>query len=952
MESLLLARRKRVPFPWAALGILLFAFGNPCLAAEDPAVRRGLWRDPDFSRIGRPGGPAVDGEGGLLEISEYSARELFKNELTRVKIEAPDLDPEFGETAKIRIDSDDYLDFDEQRNNIYGRSRTTVRYKEYTLTADKVLLDVQLQEAQAVGNVELSFGLESIKAEKMVFNFRRQQGFATHVDGQIKDVYFRGAPDEKKKDRASFQRLDARMSVLSGTSLTGCDFPIPHYRVNAKEFVILEQDRIFAKDAVLYIWEVPVMYIPAYTRSLSEHSAWSFILGYESELGGVLRTTYDYYYKDYAPPPEDDDAEPDRRTFSKATGIVDVFTDRGVGYGLRHVYDVDYDRHRGRVRLYAINDSGREVETIDGVDESGDQRYLIQIGHRSDLTQDIQFLTDVDWPRDPEIHYDILDFFQEEEEGRIPERHARFALQYVKQHYLARILFEMKERIGRDRYNNYSDPNDDDSDYDEDLDSIGRGATDPENEEDDEDRRGLPTTRWARVTERRPQITVATKWLKPFRYPLYYNLDVNLINNLDKGMNVLGDEDDSTVRGIDAYQQLMYPLFFGDHSTLVSQAGVGVGHMEREDDEFHFDFTRGVINEETGRTQLDGLTFTDVGNETFLVGEEEYSLSDVSAGFAYADFNTRWTTRFTEALTGNVRYKIRKGNKNSLGQWYHDIGSRLTRSDLYNFRNEAHEIGGGLSYDLAKPNLSLGIDAHRNLRNASDRASGENIQSIVVYGDYETPRDVFDVKADVGFHTTQNRHPSDPNQFEGDTAVGNLEFELFPRKERFWLTFNGRVWRDLTDDPAEKDRETEEDPDNPEEDDDDFDENDTEYDLTALVGAKIGMKWKGQIEATYDGDRREVDRVAIVLTRDLHDATLGIEFVAKKRYFWDDESQDDDSEENRKRRDDSGTWDKFKVKASISLKLPGREKPLTRSRIETLQDKRRRAQLGEEEEEG
>src|SRR6185369_6101101 len=131
---------------------------------------------------------------------------------------------------------------------------------------------------------------------------------------------------------------------------------------------------------------------------------------------------------------------------------------------------------------------------------------------------------------DPEVFYDILDFFADKDfvRERQPQRQARGALTYLREAYVARLLVEVKDRAGLNRYNNFSDPNDNNLDYE----------FDPGVSIADTQANSIGSSRWGRVTDRKPQFTFATRYLPFRRWPLHYMAEVTAYNNLDKGLNI------------------------------------------------------------------------------------------------------------------------------------------------------------------------------------------------------------------------------------------------------------------------------------------------------------------------------------------------------------------------------------------------------------------------------
>src|SRR5690606_28348544 len=98
---------------------------------------------------------------------------------------------------------------------------------------------------------------------------------------------------------------------------------------------------------------------------------------------------------------------------------------------------------------------------------------------------------------------------------------------------------------------------------------------------------GIASNRYGRVSERLPHLRVSTNRMRLWTLPLWYHMDLNVFNNLDKGLNVVGTEDDSFVRGFDLYQSISHLVKFTERYTWLTKFGVGVGVAEREDDSYN-----------------------------------------------------------------------------------------------------------------------------------------------------------------------------------------------------------------------------------------------------------------------------------------------------------------------------------------------------------------------------
>ena len=363
----------------------------------------------------------------------------------------------------IEIDSPNYVDYDEERRFVYATGRPVVRYGVFVLTADRVLVDTRLREIQAYGNIELTSENESIQAESMWVNAATGEGVAYHARGRTGNFYFLGDPT-CGDGTTTFRQLSRDESHFKNVSITTCDFPVPHFRVQAKELSVLNGDRIFARNVVVYVHNVPVLWLPYFVRSLKDANPWGFSAGSDTSLGGFVRVFYDYYNSCYVPA----DADPDtmvRKSFQHARLRGDYFSKRGFGEGLEYSYEFDQGRHRGNLDAYLLNnDQERDVRN-----ESQSSRYYINWFHRTRITEDLSWLVDTDWISDPELFYDVFDRLRgsgDIKRDRIPERQANTGIEWTTDSFFAGLQVSIKDRIGRDRLTDYAEPKDNDKDYD------------------------------------------------------------------------------------------------------------------------------------------------------------------------------------------------------------------------------------------------------------------------------------------------------------------------------------------------------------------------------------------------------------------------------------------------------------------------------------------------------
>lgn len=850
----------------------------------------------DSARVSGPGATSAEVRGGEgLEV--FSRQMSFQDETQDDKL--------------LIVSEEGYLDYDQDREVIYANKRTEISYKGMTLAADMMHIDVRLREVTASGNVTLKGNGAELQADQILYNLREEAGEAQGVAGSISVLHlYRG--EGKEARGATFQRLGTNESRVTGANITTCDFKKPMYYISAREVLVEEGERVFLKGATVYVHDVPVFYLPVFSQSLKKGSPWSIFLGYKSDIGAWARLRYTYEHQRQEPDPLNGDTM-EIVGEGKLMAFIDYISRHGPGAGIDYRYDFGKGRHRGHAKLYFLQGGDRDTgadqsyeysrytRTPGGTllkvagserteryeDDDGLGRYQADIQHRSELTRNITWLVNTDWHSDPELYDEVLDLFENVKRRRVMTRRARTALTWTREQVVARLLLEVKDRIGRDRLTDYSDPADRNRDYDE----------QPELDKDDREAEAIPTSRWGTASIRAPQITLSTAWIRLWSLPVYYHTDLNLFNSLDKGLNTVDEDDDAWVQGADWYHALMWRWRFAERFTLMMQLGAGAGLASRSDNDFEYFEGEDrlypvVLDEPEG-----GLEFPDP--KTWLIGDERFSYEDVSTGFAYADALIRLNARLTNALTGDLIYRYRYTTEDFLGDWYAQMGNHHVRSDLYDFRLRENNVEGRLQYDLARPRLSLGAMTWRNLVGRGELFPNEAISRNYLWGSWSSLDQTLLVSGWGGVSERQIYHPSDSRAFVDSSFDVSASLNYRPLSKRWWTTWKAGYEEELDQAVGDEDK-------------DRFREDESRFTVDGLLGARIGPKWTAELTGQYDSRYGALRRAGLNLNRDFHDVMLMLMLGFEKKHY-DDEDEDDEG----------GLAQSLDLRFALQPKLPG-----------------------------
>lgn len=831
---------------------------------------------------------------------------------------------------RVEIVSQRRMIFDD--NIGYSGGRTLVRYGVYTIEADKMVIDMLSTEAQVEGNVIFRGPDEEIYAEGGRFNFRLQEGVAYGVAGSIKDLYFRAHWNERDRG-PSFRRVSEEETIFRGAQFTGCNFPVPHYYVTAKEVIFQPNERVYFRNMTVWVRGVPVFFWPVYSRGF-QPSPWSFTAGFSSQIGAYARLGYRYRHR-LRTPDWDDPTVYRTRSSGTLDLSADYFFERGPGFDITYRYAFDERRHLGFMQVYGVRDHGRGE--VLGEEQEQRDRWIYRHRHNSLIGRTIWQL-EVDRASDPDVYADFLDRFAGtlRERGRMLEQRERAAVTYLRRDWVARLSVDRLQRIGRDRYWDPSEPYDDDLDYD----------LDP-NFETDDVLDGINENRYGVVREN-VNGRFATNLVRLWALPLYSRTETNTFYTKDPGFNQVDFEDDADIIGSDIYQSLTSRIKLSERYTWTNTVGVGMGYYKRQEDELlppkylatptplapgetpaPPDFAKPQVFEDpNGGFFVDGQRFKDPYTVIVGDGTRSVSMRDVEPFYLWADYRSRLNARFTETLEGYLQYTIRQGTEDSLGSFYDQTGWVEARTDVYDFKTDYHWLEGFLNYFLLYPNISVGTRAGLNLQGDEDIFANEMKRYAGVFTDYTNDSKEFKARAAVDFSTRQIRDLSDPNAYESEVLSYSGQLQYIPRHGRWWalLRYDGQIV--LEDDPVIAQAEVKE----------AFNENDNKYTVTGIWGRRLGPKHVIELTGQYDSEIDTWRRFGGIIRRDLHDAEISLFLGIVNNTLQDSQEDLGPGEDDDPNDDQKDTQMDFETRVSFRVKLPGQRSVGGPGTVRTLID--------------
>ncbi|MFC1658412.1 LPS-assembly protein LptD [Candidatus Omnitrophota bacterium] len=172
------------------------------------------------------------------------------------------LNTAYGQEEKRPITIDgDTVEYSADAQEVTAEGNVVIDYGNVRLTCDKITVNTQTKDAEAVGNVRLRDARGVLQAEKIVYNFDQQTGDI--IEGRLRSspYYYAGR---------NAKRISDNEYVVEDGYFSTCNYDHPHFRVKSKRIEIYPGNKIVARSNRLYWREIPLFGFPTYSHSLKD----------------------------------------------------------------------------------------------------------------------------------------------------------------------------------------------------------------------------------------------------------------------------------------------------------------------------------------------------------------------------------------------------------------------------------------------------------------------------------------------------------------------------------------------------------------------------------------------------------------------------------------------------------------------------------------------------------
>ncbi|NKB24134.1 MAG: LPS assembly protein LptD [Kiritimatiellae bacterium] len=297
----------------------------------------------------------------------------------------------------------DLLEYELEPRLFKCTGNVVISNREEILTADYVEFYVESRDVYALGNVTLQHKGRIWQGEELTYNLQTHEGdFGTF--SVFSDPYYIYAEES--------ERVSSNKTVLKNVSITTCEGEDPEFVLQSREAFVLKGEKLRAKNVVLFLGAVPVLYLPYLVKDIGEkRGRFDVVPGYSSRMGAFLLTAYNIQIN------------PQTRSVTH----VDYRTQRGGGIGQDFIWSATNKAWNGRLKTYYTHDNDpfeNEAEEVSRGDLINADRYRLRLSHSHVITPRDYWIAEISYLSDPDI---VEDFFDDEFRGNAqPENRITF----------------------------------------------------------------------------------------------------------------------------------------------------------------------------------------------------------------------------------------------------------------------------------------------------------------------------------------------------------------------------------------------------------------------------------------------------------------------------------------------------------------------------------------------
>jgi hypothetical protein len=189
--------------------------------------------------------------------------------------------------VKIKADKLRYID---DKRIVEASGSVEARLKEVTIRCDFLTMDSNSKIATAQGNVFVFSKNYDAESSRLIYDANLDVSNFSNFYSELNPERIKG------KLYLSADELEDhnKEMIASSAGLSTCENHPPHYFLTASKVEYFPDDKIIAYNVIVFVGEIPVMWLPVLYYDFSEGQRQNFVIGHNKVEGNYIKSSWFY----------------------------------------------------------------------------------------------------------------------------------------------------------------------------------------------------------------------------------------------------------------------------------------------------------------------------------------------------------------------------------------------------------------------------------------------------------------------------------------------------------------------------------------------------------------------------------------------------------------------------------------------------------------------------------
>ena len=230
----------------------------------------------------------------------------------------------------------DYISYEkiDEEDLVIAKGGALLKYQDIEVKADYLKINLTTHLLFASDKVLFKQDKTETYCEELSYNWKTKKIILLKLKAELTGEGIKGKIYYQGKKMENFP---TNVELIEG-SFTTCELEEPHYHIIAKEMIIYPKDKIIARNISWYEGKTKIITLPYFLIFLDRKTQLPILpkIGQNSTEGWFIKTNFNYYI--------------DEKSYG--TLYIDWMEKRGIGTGLKQIWEIGDENNAGETSLY------------------------------------------------------------------------------------------------------------------------------------------------------------------------------------------------------------------------------------------------------------------------------------------------------------------------------------------------------------------------------------------------------------------------------------------------------------------------------------------------------------------------------------------------------------------------------------------------------------------------